>query len=96
MGITGLDTTGELSWSWLRMNTPLAVRIPKLIVLDSFFQSPDGSEIWNVYHATRIQTGACDGNRYTAVKKVNWNSDGSPNFGRPETLGTVFAGPSGE
>ncbi len=49
-----------------------------------------------MYHATKITTGACDGNRYTAAKKVSWNSDGSPNFGKPDTLGTVLAGPSGE
>lgn len=61
-----------------------------------FFQSPDGTEIWNVYHATKITTGACDGNRYTAAKKVSWKSDGSPDFGKPDTVGTVLAGPSGE
>ena len=61
-----------------------------------FFQSPDGTEIWNVYHATKITTGACDGNRYTAAKRLSWNSDGSPNFGKPDVLGAVVAGPSGE
>ncbi|CAI4218380.1 unnamed protein product [Parascedosporium putredinis] len=63
---------------------------------NGFFQSPDGTEIWNVYHATPNSAGACDGNRYTAAKKVNWNADGSPNFGTAERLGTIIAGPSGE
>jgi GH43 family beta-xylosidase len=63
---------------------------------NSFFNSPDGTEIWNIYHATAIATGACDGNRYTAAKKVEWNADGSPNFGRPDRVGTVLTGPSGE
>jgi GH43 family beta-xylosidase len=63
---------------------------------NSFFQSPDGKEIWNVYHATANSAGACDGNRYTMVQKVNWNSDGSPNFGTPGKLGTTMTGPSGE
>ncbi|KAK0646796.1 glycosyl hydrolase [Cercophora newfieldiana] len=63
---------------------------------NGFFASPDGTEIWNVYHATTARTGACDGNRYTAAKRVNWNADGSPDFGKADTIGTVLAGPSGE
>ncbi|KAL2157270.1 hypothetical protein VTH06DRAFT_6310 [Thermothelomyces fergusii] len=63
---------------------------------NSFVNSPDGTEIWNIYHATSIRTGNCDGNRYTAAKKVTWNWDGSPNFGSPGPLGVVTPGPSGE
>ncbi|GME34599.1 Glycoside hydrolase family 43 [Neofusicoccum parvum] len=63
---------------------------------NGFFQSPDGTEIWNVYHATSNSGGSCDGNRYTMAQKVNWNSDGSPNFGTAAALGTTLAGPSGE
>ncbi|KAL2192335.1 arabinofuranosidase [Corynascus similis CBS 632.67] len=63
---------------------------------NSFVNSPDGTEIWNIYHATSISTGNCDGNRYTAAKKVAWNADGTPNFGSPDVLGTVLDGPSGE
>ncbi|KAF2028527.1 Arabinanase/levansucrase/invertase [Setomelanomma holmii] len=63
---------------------------------NGFFNSPDGTEIWNVYHATANSAGACDGNRYTMAQKVNWNSDGSPNCGSPAKLGTTIAGPSGE
>ncbi|KAG9196008.1 Arabinanase/levansucrase/invertase [Alternaria panax] len=63
---------------------------------NGFFTSPDGTEIWNVYHATAITTGACDGNRYTMAQKVNWNADGTPNFGTPVKPGTTIAGPSGE
>ncbi|RPA99471.1 arabinofuranosidase [Choiromyces venosus 120613-1] len=63
---------------------------------NGFFQSPDGTEVWNVYHATQVSAGACDGNRYTMAQKVNWNSDGTPNFGTAAALGTVLTGPSGE
>lgn len=66
------------------------------VLRDRFFQSPDGTEIWNVYHATSNSGGSCDGNRYTMAQKVNWNSDGSPNFGTAAALGTTLAGPSGE
>ncbi|KAH6620207.1 glycosyl hydrolase [Boeremia exigua] len=63
---------------------------------NGFFNSPDGKEIWNVFHATANSNGACDGNRYTMVQKVNFNSDGRPNFGTPVALGTTLTGPSGE
>jgi GH43 family beta-xylosidase len=61
-----------------------------------FFTSPDGTEIWNIYHATRIAEGACDGNRYTAALRVEWNEDGSPDLGVAPSLDTVLEGPSGE
>lgn len=61
-----------------------------------FFTSPDGSEVWNVYHATAISEGACNGSRYTAVQEVNWNDDGSPNLGVAVALGTELDGPSWE
>jgi len=63
---------------------------------NGFFLSPDGTEMWQVYHATQVSTGACDGNRYTMVQKVNWNNNNTPNFGVPATLSTVLQGPSGE
>ncbi|KAL4814676.1 glycosyl hydrolase [Aspergillus spinulosporus] len=63
---------------------------------NGFFTSPDGTEIWNVYHATAIAEGACDGNRYTAAQRVDWNEDGSPDLGVALALGTVLEGPSGE
>jgi GH43 family beta-xylosidase len=61
-----------------------------------FFTSPDGTEIWNIYHATRAVEGACDSNRYTAALRVEWNEDGSPDLGSAPALGTVLDGPSGE
>ncbi|KAK3995334.1 hypothetical protein QBC44DRAFT_366861 [Cladorrhinum sp. PSN332] len=64
---------------------------------NAFFASPDGKEVWNVYHATSISTGNCDGKRYTMAKKVNWNADGSlPELGKADPSGAVLAGPSGE
>lgn len=34
--------------------------------------------------------------RYTMAQKVNWNSDGTPNFGAAPPLGASLVGPSGE
>ena len=50
---------------------------------NSFFQSPDGKQTWNAYHATSNASGACDDSRYTRVQIVETNADGSPNFGTP-------------
>ncbi|KAL7276386.1 hypothetical protein RUND412_000624 [Rhizina undulata] len=63
---------------------------------NGFFESPDATEIWNVYHATEVSTGSCDGNRYTMSQKVSWNSDGTPDFGTSYALTTTLTGPSGE
>ena len=61
-----------------------------------FFTSPDGSQVWNVYHADANPQGACDGTRYTMADIVNFRADGSPDFGTAEVLGTQLQGPSGE
>ncbi|KAI9926026.1 hypothetical protein MW887_004485 [Aspergillus wentii] len=57
---------------------------------------PDGTQIWNVFHAESNPEGACDGTRYTMALEVDWNSDGTPNFGSAPALDTVLEGPSGE
>jgi GH43 family beta-xylosidase len=60
---------------------------------NGLFLSPSGNQIWNVYHANSVTPGTCDGNRYTAVQPVNWNSDGTPNFGSPDSLSTSLSEP---
>jgi GH43 family beta-xylosidase len=87
------DTTGESSG---RKQVEIR-KSPKLMRnFNRFFLSPDETQIWNVYHATSNSQGACDGNRYTMAQPVNWNADGTPNFGRAPQLSAVLAGPSGE
>jgi GH43 family beta-xylosidase len=61
-----------------------------------FFTSPDGTEIWNVFHATPNANGSCGADRQTFAQIVNWNADGSPNLGKPLLAGTLLKGPSGE
>lgn len=63
---------------------------------NSFFLSPDEKEIWNVYHSTPDAKGNCGPNRYSNAKIVDFNSDGSPSFGKAPAFGTVLRGPSGE
>ena len=68
----------------------------QLLTFRRFFVSPDGSEMWNVYHATTVSTGACDGRRSTMAQRVFFNQDGTPDFGEPVTRGVELFGPSGE
>ncbi|KAI5371233.1 Putative glycoside hydrolase, family 43 [Septoria linicola] len=63
---------------------------------NSFFTSPDGTETYNTYHFVTNPQGSCGNDRQAATQLVNWNADGSPDFGTPEPLGTVSDGPSGE
>lgn len=63
---------------------------------NGFFRSPDGTEDWIVYHAVDFPEGACDGRRTTRVQRVNWNADGTPDFGVPVSSGEAIAVPSGD
>ncbi|KAK0614527.1 glycosyl hydrolase [Immersiella caudata] len=61
-----------------------------------FFTSPDGTEIWNIYHATQNSSGSCGSDRQTFAQKVNWSADGSPDLGIPVKAGEILQAPSGE
>ncbi|XXH03302.1 hypothetical protein Hte_009700 [Hypoxylon texense] len=61
---------------------------------NSFFRSPDGSQTWNVYHATSNSAGACDDTRYTMVQVLETSSDGSPDFGTPVAFSYDSAEPN--
>lgn len=59
-----------------------------------FFQSPDGTEDWIVYHAKTTSAYTYAG-RTTRVQKFSWNPDGTPNFGVPLPLSALLKEPSG-
>jgi len=58
-----------------------------------FFQSPDGTENWIVYHGKTTSQYTYNG-RSTRAQKFTWNPDGTPNFGTPFSLDTPIAEPS--
>lgn len=60
---------------------------------NGFFQSPDGSEDWIIYHAKK-SSGLTYDNRTTRAQKFTWNADGTPNFGVPLPLSAVLDEPS--
>ncbi|KAJ5971514.1 uncharacterized protein N7479_001432 [Penicillium vulpinum] len=61
---------------------------------NAFFQSPDGSQTWIVYHATTSSSGACDDSRYTMIQLLGTDSDGSLNFGEPVAWTHTYSEPS--
>lgn len=63
---------------------------------NGFFNSPDGTETWQVYHGNSSSSQGCGDTRSARVQKVNWNSNGTPNFGSPVAAGTAVTVPSGE
>ncbi|HEX6681962.1 MAG TPA: family 43 glycosylhydrolase [Candidatus Limnocylindrales bacterium] len=62
---------------------------------NGFFKSPDGIEDWIVYHGKTTSAYTYAG-RTTRAQKISWNGDGTPNFGRPYSLGTALTPPSGD
>ncbi|MFB9329184.1 family 43 glycosylhydrolase [Paenibacillus aurantiacus] len=61
---------------------------------NSFTTSPDGTEQWIVYHAT---SGSGDGwsNRKARAQKLSWDEAGELMLGKPLSLETAIAVPSG-
>ncbi|MES2731183.1 MAG: RICIN domain-containing protein [Bacteroidota bacterium] len=86
--------------SWTKSTTPVFKRNDPVFAFgpghNAFFKSPDGTENWLIYHATTVPSGGCDGTRTTRAQKVNWNADGSPDFGVPVKSGITITAPSGE
>lgn len=59
-----------------------------------FFQSPDGTEDWIVFHVKTTTYRTFD-DRVTFAQPFTWNADGTPNFGTPLAVGTPIKEPSG-
>jgi GH43 family beta-xylosidase len=86
--------------SWAKKSTPIFQRSDANSVYGpghhSFFTSPDGTETWMAYHANETTAQGCGATRTTRIKKVNFNSDGTPNLGTPDKLSTTLTAPSGD
>ncbi|ODN91435.1 hypothetical protein L198_05949 [Cryptococcus wingfieldii CBS 7118] len=65
---------------------------------NGIFTSPDGTELWNVYHAVTNSAGSCGTDRQTFAQPIdlsNFSTEG-PVFGSPVAKGETIDGPSGE
>ena len=63
---------------------------------NGFFQSPDGTENWIIYHANPGPNQGCGNRRSPRAQPFTWNADGSPDFGTPVPVGKKIPAPSGE
>jgi GH43 family beta-xylosidase len=61
---------------------------------NGFFQSPDRTEDWIVYHAKTTADYTYRG-RTTRAQQFTWNPDGTPHFESPLPLDTALDEPSG-
>lgn len=86
--------------AWVKSPEPVFQRADENAVFapghNGFFQSPDGTEDWIVYHANDSAAYGCDGRRSTRVQKINWNADGTPDFGVPASNDAVLTAPAGD
>jgi GH43 family beta-xylosidase len=86
--------------SWVKNPEPVFERSDENGVFgpghNGFFQSPDGTEDWIVYHANDSALGGCDSGRMTRVQRFTWNDDSTPNFGVPVAVTETIDAPSGD
>ncbi|AZN43459.1 carbohydrate-binding protein [Paenibacillus albus] len=100
LGMLALDpgTDPLVAANWKKSEQPLLQMDEQAGVFgpghNSFVTSPDGTEDWIVYHAT---TSSSDGwnNRRARAQRVSWNEAGMPEFGKPLSLATAIAVPTG-
>lgn len=62
---------------------------------NGFFKSPDGTQDWIIFHANPEAHQGCGGHRAPRIQPFTWNTDGTPNFGKPVPLGQPLPKPSG-
>ncbi|MBM7551456.1 family 43 glycosylhydrolase [Thalassobacillus pellis] len=84
--------------AWEKSPEPVFEKRPEAGVFgpghNGFFQSPDGTENWIIYHAAKYEGAGW--NRNVRMQKFSWNEDGTPNFGTPVSTETLLKVPSGE
>ncbi|HVJ88004.1 MAG TPA: glycoside hydrolase family 43 protein [Caulifigura sp.] len=59
-----------------------------------FTKSPDGTEDWILYHAAREKGSGWD--RNVRMQRFEWATDGTPQFGEPQSIERSLQKPSGE
>jgi GH43 family beta-xylosidase len=86
--------------SWKKSPRPVFTGSPEAHAYspghNAFFVSPDGRQNWILYHANPEPHEGCGNQRSPRAQPFTWNSDGTPNFGRPVPLGEPIPKPSGE
>ncbi len=97
------NTDGDLlnPASWSKSNTPVFVSYQDKNGQvwgpghNGFFRSPDGKDDWIIYHGKETNADTWGG-RHARAQKINWNKDGTPDFGHPIPAGVSIDVPGGE
>lgn len=89
-----------IAGSWVKAPEPVLKAKPENGAYapghNGFFKSADGKEDWMIYHANSKAAQGCGPQRNPRMQRVNWNADGSPDFGEPLKINTPVKKPSGE
>lgn len=102
LGMLTADANSNLldSLSWHKNPEPVFRASPANGVYapghNSFFQSPDGTEDWILYHANSQPGQGCGGHRSPRAQRFTWNADGTPFFGKPVSTGEPLPLPSSD
>lgn len=86
--------------SWEKHPEPILEQSPENGVYgpghNSFFQSPDGTEDWILYHANPKPGLGCGGNRSPRMQRVYWRTGGTPYIGEPVPADVKLPKPSAD
>jgi GH43 family beta-xylosidase len=85
--------------SWTKSPRPVFQQDPAGVYApghNSFFKSPDGTQDWLLYHANDAPGQGCGRLRSPRAQPFTWNTDDTPNFGKPIAPGVPIIRPSGE
>jgi GH43 family beta-xylosidase len=98
LGELALSGNPMLPASWAKKSTPIFQGDPGKGIYspghNSFTTSPDGKEIWMVYHIAKQQGSGWD--RCTRIQKAGFNASGNIVMGSPLSGNEAYTLPSGE
>jgi GH43 family beta-xylosidase len=98
LGLLTADDDADLMdpASWKKHSEPVFTKYPEGQAFGpghcSFFTAPDGTD-WIAYHANPQSGQGCGGNRSVRIQPFTWNTDNTPNFGKPVALNTELEKP---
>ena len=94
------DSDLLIASSWTKNPLPVFWQSPSAGAFgpghNSFFKSPDGTEDWILYHANVGSQQGCGAKRAPRAQRFGWKADGTPDFGRPVSVGKPLPRPAGE
>jgi GH43 family beta-xylosidase len=102
LGLLVLRTGGDplQTSDWTKKPQPVLVKKPQNSAFgpghNAFFESPDGTEDWIIYHANTKSGDGCGEKRNIRIQRFTWKADGTPDFGEPAPVGVKMQVPSGE